>query len=404
MRIKSLRLKDFRGFVDETLNLDRPVTVLAGPNGSGKSSVIDALCVVANQIYGWFASSGDPIPLLWPAPGDIRMTAARAELDVVLAADSLEIPVTTSLISDEREPTGVHVLTEGIHPLECFFSNALNLPQLRPLLLRYSPARRIEPTWRQPPDKDAPKRTGEWTDAFLDTFGGELGFRPFFRWFREREDIENETKVARRDLAFEDPQLRAVRAAVNGLLPDYSDLRVQREPLHLTVAKGSERFHIDQLSDGEKNLIALAADIACRLAMAHPESDDPLLAEAVIAIDEIELHLHPAWQRTVVGALRRTFPNCQLVLTTHSPQVLSEVPTDAVLYLRDFKAEGPAAPVAGRDTNAILSEVMDVRERPREIASAFDRVGELIDSERLSEARAALDELAKTVTERGGEN
>ncbi|MDO9015918.1 MAG: AAA family ATPase [Deltaproteobacteria bacterium] len=225
-------------------------------------------------------------------------------------------------------------------------------------------------------------------------------FRPFFTWFKGREDVENERKVAHGDLTLEDPLLRAVRRAVAGMLPDYTGLRVQRDPLQFTVRKeGGETLNLDQLSAGEKGLLALAADIARRLAIAYPDSPDPLAEEGVVLVDEIELHLHPRWQRSVIGSLRRTFPRCQFIVTTHSPQVLSEVPTEAVVVTDRFAFVRPAAPTSGRDTNAILEEVMDTAARPAETQRALDAVSEAIDHEDYPAARAALDRLTAKLSE-----
>jgi predicted ATP-binding protein involved in virulence len=79
------------------------------------------------------------------------------------------------------------------------------------------------------------------------------------------------------------------------------------------------------LSDGEKCLLAMVGDLARRLAIANPDYPDALQGEAIVLIDEIELHLHPSWQRNIIPALKRTFPKCQFIITTHSPQVLSYI-------------------------------------------------------------------------------
>ena len=150
-----------------------------------------------------------------------------------------------------------------------------------------------------------------------------------------------------------DPQLEAVRRAVPILIDGFKNLRVQRAPLRMVVTKGASTLYVDRLSDGEKCLLAMVGDIARRLAMANPYADDPLLGGGVILIDEIELHLHPLWQRLVVPALEhmlptasssspRTRPRC-------SPRCTRERPRPRALR----------APVARprtwrRDTNRIL--------------------------------------------------
>ncbi|MDO9020609.1 MAG: AAA family ATPase [Deltaproteobacteria bacterium] len=130
---------------------------------------------------------------------------------------------------------------------------------------------------------------------------GSVGFTALFRWFRDREDNENAEKVQRASLAWFDLQLNAVRAAVTALFPGFTGLRVDRSALRMAVDKDSAPLFLDQLSDAERNLLALTADVARRLAIANPELADPLTGEAVVLIDEIELHLHPSW-RAAVGA------------------------------------------------------------------------------------------------------
>jgi predicted ATP-binding protein involved in virulence len=273
------------------------------------------------------------------------------------------------------------------------------------LFLYYTPGRRLGREWREQHEatKTEIKRSGNWSDSIIDVLGGDFGFTPFVRWFRQREDIENEGKIARQDFTFEDPQLRCVRASVTAMLPDYTGLRVQREPLHLVIKKKMIELPLDSLSHGEKAIIVLAADIASRLAMAYPNQPNALEAEAIIAIDEIDQHLHPAWQRVIAERLQATFPNCQFIVTTHSPQILSAVPTESIVALRDFKVEGPSAPTFGRDSNAILTEVLGVSERPATQALQLEQISRLIDEDHYDDAKRELDHLAKQVTERDGE-
>lgn len=78
------------------------------------------------------------------------------------------------------------------------------------------------------------------------------------------------------------------------------------------------------MSDGEKCTIALFGDLARRMALANPNKDNPLDGEGIVLIDEIELHLHPLWQRRILNVLKKVFPNIQFIVSTHSPQVLGE--------------------------------------------------------------------------------
>ena len=96
-------------------------------------------------------------------------------------------------------------------------------------------------------------------------------------------------------------------------------------PLRLTVRKGEHRLSLTQLSDGERSFLALLGDMVRRLALANPDLENPLEGHGVVLIDELELHLHPTWQRQVVENLRTTFPNVQFIGTTHSPFVIQSL-------------------------------------------------------------------------------
>ena len=108
-------------------------------------------------------------------------------------------------------------------------------------------------------------------------------------------------------------------------LEDFSDLQVETRPLRLTIRKGDSRLSINQLSNGERSLIAILGDMIRRLALANPGLDDPLQGHGVVLLDELELHLHPKWQRQIVSNLCETFPNIQFIGTTHSPFVIQSL-------------------------------------------------------------------------------
>jgi predicted ATP-binding protein involved in virulence len=125
------------------------------------------------------------------------------------------------------------------------------------------------------------------------------------------------------------------------------------------IEKGGEKLKIDQLSDGEKMLLLVVSDLARRLSIANPGMEDSLQGNGVVLIDEVDLHLHPQWQREVIPALGKTFPNCQFITTTHSPQVLSNVEKENILILEDYRIVENTPFTYGRDSNSILYDLMN---------------------------------------------
>ena len=249
---------------------------------------------------------------------------------------------------------------------------------------------------------ESTQKTYDQLDAYYNAFTKASSFNSFFEWFRNREDLENQQRLKRKNFDLQDAQLKAVRSAISQFLPNISDLHVDREDHtpRLMANKAGKPVIVNQLSDGEKCLFALVGDLARRLALANPSLENPLKGEGIILIDEIELHLHPRWQRDIVQGLERTFPGCQFVISTHSPQVLGDA-KDAAIFVLDLHADEPVKllhePLFGRDTSHLLEEVMDASSRNNSIQEQLDDLFLLLDENNTSAARKSLETLKATL-------
>ena len=133
--------------------------------------------------------------------------------------------------------------------------------------------------------------------------------------------------------------------------------------------------------------------------MLNTEREDPLLGEGVVLIDEIDLHLHPRWQRTVVASLERTFPNCQFIITTHSPQVIGELATESVMLLKDGAFLGHPERSLGLDSGEVLEEIMGSEAMNQEANDELRVIRRAIDDDDLGRAQVLLDKLKVRVKE-----
>jgi predicted ATP-binding protein involved in virulence len=231
-----------------------------------------------------------------------------------------------------------------------------------------------------------------------------VDFKEFFRWFRYREDFENETRI--KDPEYRDREMECIRNVIAHMVPGFSEPRVLRNPPRMVLTKrcreseSPRELLINQLSGGEKGLISLVADLARRLAIANPLLGDPLAGEGVILIDEIDLHLHPEWQREILRSLTKSFPNCQFFVATHSPQVISELETRSLYMLHQtgegVDAEGPIDSY-GRDSNQILEDLMGVSERPIRVQEELKKYFRFIDEGRNQEAQNIRKRLEKLI-------
>ena len=413
MMLKEIRLVNFRGIADITLPFTRTTTAILGVNGVGKSAVLDALAIALSNMTERIAGQAAKARNI--SPDDIKNDAAYSRIQVT--AD-LGIHASTSQVAADGNGSGepaqqpVHTLTTWAiarnraaaeHPAErssdldqlnahtrLFNSRMLlaetnNQPTHLPLAVYYDVHRAV---------LDVPLRVKEKLkntprEAYHDALGhGGTDFRGFFAWFRDREDAENER--IRDEADYVDRDLQAVRAAVEGFT-QFTDLRIRRKPsLRMTVKKNETELNVLQLSDGEKCLLALVGDLARRLSLLNTDKDNPLHGEGVVLIDEIDLHLHPKWQRSVVASLERTFPNCQFIITTHSPQVVGELAPKAVLLLRDGKFLGHAERSLGLSSGEVLEELMEGEASNAEIASRLATIRVSLEEDDITSAENAL--------------
>lgn len=219
---------------------------------------------------------------------------------------------------------------------------------------------------------------------------------------KEYESIQNEmNKISfkRPIFTYKDKQLDAVRTAITAFMPELSNIRVQRKPnLHMSVEKNGKSLNVMQLSQGEKSLMALVGDIARRLAMMNPSLENPLDGDGIILIDELDMHLHPSWQRNLVHRFTETFKNCQIILTTHSPLVISDQRDILVYLLKDGEIDS-LPPLFGKDVNTVLLEAMDTDIRDPEIDRKLRDLADLIQDNKLIEAKALYEQLYNLLPE-----
>ena len=226
--------------------------------------------------------------------------------------------------------------------------------------------------------------------AFEGALSSHTNFQGLFEWFYFKENEELREQKARRDFGYRLRDLSNVRHAISSMLDDVSDPHMEMDPPRFMVSVGtgrnSEKLALDQLSGGYRAVLALAADLAWRMAQGNPHLDDPLESEAIVLIDEVDLHLHPSWQQRILDDLVRTFPKAQFVVSTHSPQVLTTVGPEHIVELyrgEDGRvvAGSPASATYGAEAGDVLTTVMRVDERPEnDFKITLDRYRRLVSS------------------------
>ena len=431
MFVKQLKIRAFRGIESLDLTFQPGVNILIGTNGVGKSSAIECLVILLNEYVLKLTDTFDRSPsqsqdeivervtfdptsknytvddafqnyiMQYLSRGMPKILAARVtDIKNGLNTASIEIMTTYHnhdfMWSSSIKNNKVESITHNLDQLKELVLKIRNQSSQKnklcvPLVLFY-PVNRSVAEFSLDSSDDLNKSQIEGLKDSLT--GVHSGFDAFFGWFRELEDFENEERRDRPE--HRDYRLEAVRRAIPEFLPNITNLRIRRSPLRMTVLKEGGELIVNQLSDGEKCLLAMVGDLARRLAITNPGLDNPLQGAGIVLIDEIELHLHPQWQRGVIPRLTSTFPNCQFIVSTHSPQIVSDVEPESVYILQQtpqgITATHPQSSY-GRDSNRILEDLMGVPERPQWSDDGLRDLFRLIDAGDLNGARELKAEL-----------
>ena len=234
------------------------------------------------------------------------------------------------------------------------------------------------------------------TDALRNCFDNIDYFRDFYDWFKTEEDIE--LRGLRENINYKNPKLNCVRTALERMIKGYTNLRIELAPsrMILTNAEGVD-LQVDQLSGGYKAVLSVMADIAKRMSIANPDSENPLEEEAVILIDELDLHLHPKWQKTIVDDLKRTFPNCQFIISTHSPFIIQSLNAEELFDISTMQYAVENGSYNGWSIDAIQEQKMGVSPKTSVFNKQLEDFSRAMDQENYDEAKALYSQLKKMV-------
>jgi len=421
-RIMSVRLMNFKGFSDIELNLNKTgCTILVGNNGSGKSSVLEAIQKSLSHLSSRLTTrsyNGDQIEEMEiKSKSDFSTISINFQINELIV--NAELSQSRSL-SQVKKKSKFTELNELGNIFRIANSNFNDFPL--PLIASYNVERANDVTTKDIEKSEEILDSYIWSKArgYNKSLTGKADFRLFFKWFKELTEDENEKnlevseiklKIAEKEAELNSPLLKSlltdldnhnssaltiidkykkeidelrkklnllpsnkqndkmlsiVKNAIYKFLPGFSDLKIQRSPLDLIITKNDEQLSVLQLSQGEKSLLALVADIARRLTLLNPGRENPLDGMGVVLIDEIDLHLHPSWQQAIVSRLQSTFTNLQFIITTHSPQVCHTVSSENIWLLKDGKRYGAPRGVQGAISSWVLQNLFEVAERPPE--------------------------------------
>lgn len=353
MRLKQINLKNFRGFKKFKMDLDSRTNVIIGQNGAGKTTILDSIAICFTHLTGNLSSSNEGYNIdAWFTSQDITNGENDGKCEIIVQDPSINDNQPFKIeVTKQRDQKG---LSFDKAPEQCLktIKDKLKTNQILsiPIIAYYN----VHRTYPLNEDLKEPKKV---YNKLLFAYEKSLvlrspSFKKFEKWFQQQVIEDNAYKVKNKDLNLELPSLKNIRNALDKFLsiiqPDtfgsiqstsesttFIDFDVTTKQ-NLIIEKSGKEILFNQLSDGERMIVGLVAEITRRLILANEK--DPINGTGIVLIDEIELHLHPNWQRRIIQALEGTFPNVMFILTTHSPLVLSSLRRSSIKVISNSQS------------------------------------------------------------------
>ena len=339
MKIKQATIRNFKGIQELSLNLNDQLNIFIGDNGSGKTAVLEALLIAAGSLFiGVRDVSTKGI-----ANDEIAYRNEEYQFPVEIIAEGV---VNNASIqwSRERNTRKGSTTTKNASAIS-MMGKRLDVAIRKgekvklPLISYFSTGRLFliaQDRQRKEKASAKPKEIGSRLRGYREAFDAKSNFRRFTEWFRLKEM----SQIQRNE---QDLTLNLIKTAITEALPGCRKIIYDLDPdtgrgLTLEFEDGRV-LPFNYLSDGYRSFLAMIADIAHRCVLLNPYLGEEALKETqgIIFIDELDLHLHPAWQKIIVKSLLQTFPKIQFIATTHSPFLIQETDLGQLFILENCK-------------------------------------------------------------------
>ncbi|MCD8221783.1 MAG: AAA family ATPase [Clostridiales bacterium] len=416
MKLKKIKITNYRCFQEASIDFNDHVTLIVGRNGAGKTAVLDAVAVsISTFLVGIdggisrnilkddaryeFHDLGGTIDPQHQFPVSIASVGDCCGAQDVRWFRSLNSAGSRTTIKDAAELTDI---SEKAQKQIMAGDKTLVLP-----LISYYGTGRL---YAQKKEKRNLKALTEFNRqvGYVDCMAAESNEKLMLNWFQKQtmKSLQDQQKTGK----LEHPLL--LKMVENAICKSYErisgaskaalifDLDTHRLVLEFKASDGSvKKFALDEMSDGYKNTLSMIGDIAYRMAVLNPMLGERVLEETpgIVLIDEVDLHLHPQWQQTILSDLHAVFPKVQFIVTSHAPAVIHSVSREQIRVLDSGEIYVPAAETYGRDANSILREVMKVSERPVEVKQRIDWFYACMDENNYEMADEVLTEIENIV-------
>lgn len=334
--LSRIRIKNFRCFAEKIFEFDKHFNVLIGDNATGKTAVLDAVAIGIGAYFlgidqapkntilykdirkNTFSKSRE-----YQLPCEIEMTGSFAGHQYPLIWQRTVLKSNGNTLRHKDTNKLVAIAEE--HQQLVRDNGEINLP-----VFNYYGTERL---WRDKASKN--KTIGKMSrlSGYVDSLESKSDSHSFVDWMRIKTYSEIQKRKRDDSLVLLQATIGCFLSRNQRIVFDIDDDSLVLEDI---IENRVSKLMWGELSDGYRNIITMAADLAYRCYILNPHLGIHAAekAEGVVLIDEIDLHLHPKWQRTVVDSFKKAFPNLQFIATTHSPFIVQSLKNEELIDLQ----------------------------------------------------------------------
>lgn len=398
MELQSIRLQNYRCYENLTVHFQPGFNVVVGVNGSGKTSLLRGIYERLLLVNIGKNSHAKPLET---ESGYTRISITK-EANRIRFEPQYPIVIESNLEVFGRNTDSKLIKNSELDRIIGVGTNfSLDSVEIKNVVLPLRAFYRANRNWNQPAPSDIQAATQRnsrldgdihWWDASFDATNLQS-------WVIAK-CLERFQTVSETGIPFDfihDDELSLVNIALAEAVENIKGLRYDLKQKSLLVDwQSSPTLHFDNLSDGQRAVICLVADIARRMCLLNPQLGMEVTRQTpgIVLIDELDMHLHPQWQRILTNGLQKAFPKVQFIVASHSPQVLGELKPEQIILLRP---EGTAHPQVsyGLTSSQVLEEIMGASERSGDVKKRLSELGSTLARNELPAARQHIADLEK---------
>ena len=370
--LKDIELFHFRKFENVTYELNPRMNVIIGKNASGKTAILEAATVI---LGAYLTAFKEYVPSRFGhniSDSDVLKKTLKQVKNVAVTATVQQFPckISSHFIWDKSlkkcvrslEKAGGRTKFIGKNPMREVVegwekaireADGSDAGQIYPLVLYLSSAR----LWNE-------NRTGEMdripgrTDAYQRCLDPKRGNQTPFEYIKLLGNLASEENDGKPLPAYEVIMDAVKYSLKEELEPGQQVLYSSRYGEIAVKNSDGTVINFSALSDGYRNVIKIVTDIATKMCILNPylEKDTLRLTPGIVVIDELDLSLHPTWQRRIVRILEELFPKVQFICATHSPFIIQSLEPGELIALDTILDEE----YSGQSIEDIAEDIMDV--------------------------------------------